>query len=84
MEQKVICHTVSPATSVEGKRMFAVLFGIKMDQMKHQTQQGIPVLWDNRIQIFVDEEVWEKMDPKFVVGDAYKLRIEGGAITLKK
>jgi len=84
MEANVICHTISPATSVEGKRMYVILFGAKMDQMKHQTQQGIPVLWDNRIQIFLDEVAWEKLNPKFVVGDSYRLKVEGGSITLRK
>ncbi len=84
MELSVVCHTVSPATSVEGKRMYAIVFGVKMDQMKHQTPQGIPVLWDNRLQVFVDEAAWEKMSPKFVVGEAYKLRIDGNSIVLKK
>jgi len=84
MDLNVVCHTISPASSVEGKRMYVVVFGIKMDQMKHQTPQGMPVLWDNRLQIFVDEVSWEKMEPKFTVGETYRLKIEGNSIVLKR
>ncbi|MBI5636323.1 hypothetical protein HY993_05145 [Candidatus Micrarchaeota archaeon] len=81
MEDELYCHTIAPALSVAGKRMYTLVFGVKVDQMKHSTQQGAPIAWDNRMQLFVSEEDLSKMG--FKPGKKYEIILDKEAVSLR-
>ena len=81
--EKVYCNAIIPVISATGKRMFQVQFGVKVDSMKHQTQQGMPIIWDTVALVNVEEAVWDKMKGKFMVGQQYSLSVDEKGIGVK-
>ncbi|MGC8851151.1 MAG: hypothetical protein ACP5O3_02880 [Candidatus Micrarchaeia archaeon] len=83
VERDTICYQITSPISVSGERMVMVAFGKKIDSLKHATQQG-PIPWDNDALIIMSEGEWKELNPKFVVGEKYKLCFEKGGVAIRK
>jgi len=84
MDLELECHTIGPASNPAGKRLVSLQFGVEQDVTRAQATTGQPILWDNRMIIFVPEEMWKKIDDKFTVGDKFALTFGGNKIELKR
>lgn len=82
-EKDTICYQITSPISVTGERMIMIAFGKKLDTMKHANQQG-PIPWDNDALLILNEAEWKELNPKFMVGEKYKLHIEKGSVTIRK
>ena len=83
MEQKIECFQITPMISPDGKRLIALSFGVRTDPAKHQTPNGMPILWDTRVQLIVAEDAWKESSKRFEVGKEYKLKFEGENAVVK-
>jgi len=83
MEQKVECFQITPMISPDGKRLIAISFGVRVDPAKHTAPNGMPILWDTRVQLILAEEEWKESKEKYEVGVEYKLKFDGKSTALK-
>jgi hypothetical protein len=84
MEMEVECNAIGPASNPAGKRFVSIQFGVEQDVTRAQATTGVPALWDNRVVIFLPEEIWKKTGDRFSVGDKFMMNFGGSKIELKR
>ena len=84
MPDELICHTIAPASNPSGHRLMTIQFGIEQDVTRAAATTGTPVLYDNKVIVFLAEEDWKRMKDKFTVGDKFSYSFNSGKLELKK